>query len=225
MMPAVSPQLHARVRDEPVHEGEDDRHDGIGQEFAEKRQRPRQGDQRVEPLRDRAVLCRRHQTQREPEQDGADDHDAHVLDEAARETARLGDAPHEIETVFDLLNRRDHRVNEKYQADGTGHAAAHILDELHDAGGQLRGRAPQGAEKFVEDQLKIPVRAKAFQNRKAEHHQRHERQQGGVGQAHCPDVDLARQPVANQRRGKSQYTQGGPPWRTHAARFLKQSVF
>ena len=69
------------------------------------------------------------------------------------------------------------------------------------------------------------ARAEAFQDRKAEYHERHERQQGGVGQTHRPHADLARQPVAHDGGGIAQHAQYRAPRRAHAARFLEQSIF
>ena len=136
---------------------------------------------------------------------------AQIFGEAAHETPRPIDAPHEIEAGFDLLNRRDDGVDEEDQADRAQQIAAHIDDELHDAFRQLRRRASQRREEFVENESQIAARAEALQDREAEDQQRHDRQQRGVGQAHGPHADLAAQPIADQRGGIAHHAQERDP--------------
>ncbi len=179
----------------------------------------------VQPLRERTVLRGSKESDGHREQDGPQDHDAQIFGETAAKTPRALDSPYQVEARFDFLNRGDHGVHEKYQSDRAEQFAAHVRDELHHGLGQLRSRVAHGAEEFVNDEPQVAPRADALEYRKAEHHQRHERQQSGVGQAHRPNADLTAQPVADQRRRVAQPAQCRPPGRPHAARLLKQSVF
>ncbi len=145
---------------------------------------------------------------------GPMNHHAQIFDEAARETSRVLDTPHEIETGFDLLNGGDHGVDEKSQPDRAEENAAHVGDELHDAFGQFRCRAAQRAEEFIQQESQISVRAPAFQNRKTEDHQRYDRKQRRVSQAHCAHADFAVQPIADQRRRIARQAQHRAPRRT-----------
>ncbi len=231
MMPAVTPpmsgrlKLDAGVRNERIHEGEHDRDDRIRHELAERTQNPRQMRNGVQPPGGGAFLGRGQQSERDGQQNRSHDHDAQIFGEAAREGARMSDLPHDVEALFHFLNRADHGVGEERQTDRAEHVAAHVLDELQDALGQLGLGVAQGAEEFVQDESEIGARSKALKNGETEDQQRYDRQQGGVRETHGADGDVARPPVANDGDRVAQQAQCGPPRRPHVARLLEQSVF
>ena len=231
MMPEAMPPMsaarnsHLGVGDECVHDREQGGDDQVRQNLPRGAERPCERRKRIEPHCKRAVLGACQQSECDGEQDGTDDHHAQIFDEAARETSRVLDTPHEIETGFDLLNGGDHGVGEKSQSDRAEENAAHVGDELHDAFGQFRCRAAQRAEEFIQQESQISVRAPAFQNRKTEDHQRYDRKQRRIGQAHCADADFAVQPIADQGRRIARQAQHRAPRRTQGARADKQRIF
>ena len=62
-------------------------------------------------------------------------------------------------------------------------------------------RGPSGAKKLKIKRLEIAVDAQALQHREAEGEQRHDREHGGVDEAHRAQAELAREQVAQQRVG------------------------
>lgn len=192
--------------------------------MAEPPECPRQKRQRVQPLGERTVGRRSQQSHGDAQQNGADDHHRQILDEAPREAARPLDPPDEVEARLDLLDGRNHGVYEEHESDRTQYVAAHVRHELHDVFGQAIGRASHGPQELVQQVAQVGACAESLQDRDAEHQQRHQRQQRGVGETHRADGDLARKPVADEGRGVAQQPQYRAPRRRHAAGSLEQSL-
>ena len=135
---------------------------------------------------------------------GPDDHQAQVLADASHDRARALDVPGEVEGLLELLDGRDHGVEQEGEADRPEHVAAHVVDECHELRRQLGRPHADRAQELVDQRLEVAVHAKALQDRECEGGEGNEREQRRVDESHGAQVQLAGQQVADQREGVAQ---------------------
>ena len=219
------PKIHAGIRHEQVHEGEHCRDQHVRHAAAEQFQAGRERGHGMQPMRERTVRHRNQQADGDAEDDRTGDHHTQVLAEPAHETSRAFDPPDEVEAGLHFLDRRDHGIDQEDEPQGAEHVAAHVRDELHDVVGEFGGGVAQRQEKLMQDVTQMGAGAQTLQDGKTEHQQGYERQEGGVGETHRADVDVAGEPVAGDGGRITQQPQDRSPRRRHGARFEEQAVF
>ncbi len=216
------PQIDMGVGNERVHEREDQRDDGVRQELTHETECPSEMREGVQPVGGWAVSAEASSSSATANRIGPAIMTLKSSVKRRAEAARPVDAPDEIEARLHLLNGAKGGVEEHRETDRTEQFAAHVLDELHDGFGERTFRMAQGAEELMQDESQVGVRAEALEDRKEEHHQRHQGQECRVRQTHGLGVDVTRQPVAQQGGRIAQRVKYRPPGSAQITGFSPQ---
>jgi hypothetical protein len=143
-----------------------------------------------------------------------------VFAQPARETARPLDVPDEVQGLFDLLDQRDHGVEQERETHRAEQRALHVLDESHDARRErvaLRAERPQ---ELVEHGFELAVVTEGLERGEGDCDQRHDGEESREHEAHRAQAEFAAAEIA-QERVQVPERRRRPVDRAHAGRFRK----
>ncbi len=211
-------QPHARVGDEHVDDGERRDHQQVGRDLSGPvGERPERLD-REDALDHEVRAYGRHQADGREHEHGPDEQHAQISAHAQSQRPEPADAPRVVEGTLDLLDQREHDVEQQRQAQGAENADLDVLDEADDARGDLLALRPQRREEPREHRLDLVVHPERLQHREADREQRHDRQQRRVDQAHGAQRELTLGEVARHRVEQAQRDDRDPRGRSKALR-------
>ena len=134
---------------------------------------------------------------------GPDKEHAQVISELARQPARPTHVPDVVQGPLDLADQRDHGVEETGHAEGAENADIHAADEVDHALSHVCRLGAEGLQQSRQQRLQPILGAEGLEHRNRHGEEWHERQQGGVDEAHGMEIQ---HPILERERGHHQRT-------------------